>query len=44
LTVIEALVGAAVGVLTILVAQFARGECWLYALGRLTLPCCMGAE
>jgi hypothetical protein len=36
--VIEALVGAAVGVLTILLARFIRGERWVYALGLLTLP------
>ena len=35
---IEALIGAAVGVLTILLARFIRGERWLYALGLLTLP------
>lgn len=35
---IEALVGAAVGILTILVARFIRGERWLYSLGLLTLP------
>lgn len=35
---IEALVGAAVGVLTILFARFIRGERWLYSLGLLTLP------
>jgi hypothetical protein len=36
--VIEALVGAAVGVLTILLARFIRGERWVYAVGLLTLP------
>jgi hypothetical protein len=36
--VIEALVGAAVGVLTILIARTIRGERWLYSLGLLTLP------
>jgi len=36
--VIEALIGAAVGVLTIASARFIRGERWLYALGLLTLP------
>jgi len=36
--VIEALIGAAVGVLTIVFARFIRGERWLYALGLLTLP------
>ena len=35
---IEALIGASVGVLTILSARFIRGEHWLYALGLLTLP------
>jgi hypothetical protein len=35
---IEALIGAAVGVLTILIARFIRGERWLYSLGLLTLP------
>lgn len=35
---IEALVGAAVGVLTILVARFIRGERWMYSLGLLVLP------
>jgi len=36
--VIEALVGAAVGVLTIALARFIRGERWLYSLGLLALP------
>jgi len=36
--VIEALIGAAVGVLTIWVARAIRGERWLYALGLITLP------
>jgi hypothetical protein len=36
--VIEALIGAAVGGLTILVARFIRGERWMYSLGLLTLP------
>jgi hypothetical protein len=36
--VIEALVGAAVGAFTILVARFIRGERWLYSVGLLTLP------
>jgi len=36
--VIAALIGAAVGVLTILSARFIRGERWLYSLGLLTLP------
>lgn len=35
---IEALIGAAVGVLTILFARFIRGERWLYSLSLLTLP------
>ena len=35
---IEALVGAAVGVLTIVVARVVRGQRWLYALGLLVLP------
>ena len=35
---IPALVGAAVGVLTIVLARLIRGERWLYALGLLTLP------
>ena len=35
---IEALIGASVGVLTILFARFIRGERWLYSLGLLTLP------
>jgi len=36
--VIPALIGAAVGVLTIQIARFLRGERWLYALGLITLP------
>ena len=36
--VIAALIGSAVGVLTIAFARFIRGERWLYALGLLTLP------
>jgi len=36
--VIAALVGATIGVLTILLARFIRGERWLYSLGLLTLP------
>jgi hypothetical protein len=36
--VIEALVGAAVGVLTIATARLIRGERWLYALGLPVLP------
>lgn len=35
---IEALVGAAVGVLTIVSARLIRGERWLYAVGLLVLP------
>ena len=35
---IEALAGAAAGVLTIVFARIIRGERWLYALGLLTLP------
>ena len=35
---IAALVGAAVGVLTIVSARFIRGERWVYSLGLLTLP------
>ena len=34
----EALIGAAVGVLTIALARFIRGERWLYSVGLLTLP------
>lgn len=34
----EALIGAAVGVLTIVVARMIRGQRWLYAVGLLTLP------
>lgn len=36
---IEALIGAAVGVLTIVFARFIRGERWLYSVGLLVLPC-----
>jgi hypothetical protein len=36
--VIEALIGAAFGVLTIATARFIRGERWLYSLGLLSLP------
>jgi hypothetical protein len=36
--VIEALIGAAVGVLTIVTARLIRGERWLYSLGLLSLP------
>jgi len=35
---IEALMGIAVGVLTIGVARIIRGQRWLYSLGLLTLP------
>ena len=35
---IEALSGAAVGVLTIVTARLLRGERWFYALGLLSLP------
>ena len=35
---IEALIGVAVGVLTIAFARIIRGQCWLYSLGLLTLP------
>lgn len=35
---IEALVGAAVGVLTIVSARIIRGQRWLYAIGLITLP------
>lgn len=35
---IEALVGVAVGVLTIVFAQVIRGQRWLYSLGLLSLP------
>lgn len=34
----EALIGAAVGVFTIALARFIRGERWMYSLGLLTLP------
>jgi hypothetical protein len=36
--VTEALVGAAVGVLTIVAARSIRGERWVYSLGLLSLP------
>jgi uncharacterized membrane protein HdeD (DUF308 family) len=36
--VIEALAGAAVGVLTIFVARIIRGQRWLYSIGLLVLP------
>ncbi|WP_286355026.1 hypothetical protein [Geothrix oryzae] len=35
---IEALIGVAVGVLTIVVARIIRGQRWLYSIGLLTLP------
>jgi hypothetical protein len=35
---IEALIGVAVGVLTIVAARIIRGQRWLYSLGLLTLP------
>jgi hypothetical protein len=35
---IEALIGVAVGVLTIAFARIIRGQRWLYSLGLLTLP------
>ena len=35
---IEALLGAAVGVLTIFLARSIRGEGWLYSIGLLLLP------
>ena len=35
---IAAVIGAAVGVFTIVSARFIRGEHWLYSLGLLTLP------
>lgn len=35
---IEALIGIAVGVLTIVLARVIRGQRWLYSLGLLTLP------
>ena len=35
---IEALIGVAVGVLTIVLARLIRGQRWLYSLGLLTLP------
>jgi hypothetical protein len=36
--VIESLLGAAVGVLTIVIARAIRGERWLYSIGLLVLP------
>ena len=35
---IEALIGVAVGVLTIVLARTIRGQRWLYSMGLLTLP------
>lgn len=35
---IEALVGAGVGALTIVLARIIRGQRWVYAIGLLTLP------
>ncbi len=35
---IEALIGAAVGVLTIVTARLIRGQHWVYSVGLLTLP------
>jgi hypothetical protein len=35
---IEALIGVAVGVFTIVLARSIRGQRWLYSLGLLTLP------
>ena len=35
---IEALIGVAVGVLTIVLARIIRGQRWLYSMGLLTLP------
>lgn len=35
---IAALIGVAVGILTIVVARVIRGQRWMYALGLLTLP------
>lgn len=35
---VEALIGVAVGVLTIVLARIIRGQRWLYSLGLLTLP------
>lgn len=35
---IEALIGAAVGVLTIAFARVIRGQHWVYSIGLLTLP------
>ncbi len=35
---IEALIGVAVGVLTIVLARVIRGQHWMYSIGLLTLP------
>ena len=35
---IEALIGVAVGVLTIVLARIIRGQHWMYSIGLLTLP------
>jgi len=35
---LESLIGAAVGIVTILTARFIGGQRWLYALGLVTLP------
>lgn len=35
---IEALIGIAVGMLTIVLARIIRGQHWLYSIGLLTLP------
>ena len=35
---LEALIGVAVGVLTIVCARMIRGQRWLYSIGLLTLP------
>ena len=35
---IEALIGVAVGVLTIVLARIIRGQHWVYSLGLLVLP------
>ena len=35
---IEALIGVAVGVLTIVLARVIRGQHWVYSIGLLTLP------
>lgn len=35
---IEALIGVAVGILTIVLARIIRGRHWLYSIGLLTLP------